>query len=305
MSYIYQAYNLFISSDIELPALIKGIEASYTNSIRVVQGIVPHQLKQPPLETKPFSTFNEKEYRFEVPDIARYYVSDGNYICIEPITDNQDEVLLYFYSNCLAAALFQRDILPFHVSGVFVAENKVLLFAAPSRTGKSTTALMLQQKGYPIFTDDTAVLYLKDKAVKAIASYPMLRLWQNTFEKQNLYGEADKQLIFAELNKYGFAFHQDFSTQEVEVAGVIFLQEEGDHINIKNLSPTQALARLGNNIYRKQWLNGMKKQRLQFQYLTNLGHHIKAWLAIRPKGQDTFDSFADAIEHQIIKANGY
>lgn len=304
MSYIYQAYNLPIVSTIELPALIQIDSTLFNNPIRVEQGVVPGNLKKEPLEKKPFSTFNETEFRYEVPEIGRYYVSDGNYICIEPLSENQEEVLLYFYSNCLAAILFQRNIIPFHISGIFVEAGKVLLFAAPSRTGKSTTALMLQQKGYPIFTDDTAILYLQDRQVKAIASYPMMRLWQNTFEKQAIYKESDKQMLYAEINKYGFSFHQDFTTDEANVVGIVFLQEEGTDIKIEKLKPAASMQQLGNNIYRKQWLSGMKKQQLQFTYLTDIAHNLQTWQATRPKGVDTFDSFAKAIEYQIIKANG-
>jgi hypothetical protein len=304
LSYIYQAYNLPIVSDIELPALIQIDSTLFTNPIQVVQGIVPNNLKKAPLVEKPFSTFNETEFRYEVPEIGRYYVSDGNYICIEPLSENREEVLLYFYSNCLAAVLFQRNIIPFHLSGVFVEAGKVLLFAAPSRTGKSTTALMLQQKGYPIFTDDTAILYLQDKQVKAVASYPMMRLWQNTFEKQAIYKESDKQMLFAELNKYGFSFHQDFTTGEVEVVGIVFLQHEGTDIKIEKLKPAASMQQLGNNIYRLQWLTGMKKQRLQFTSLTDIAHNLQMWQATRPKDADTFDSFATAIDNQIIKTYG-
>jgi hypothetical protein len=158
MIYYYQAFGLTIISEIKLPALTNANKSNTSNPIHVSLGKVPISLSSPALETKPFSTYNESEFLFELPNVAKYYVSNGTAIIIEADCDNWESILLYFYTNGIAAALFQRNFIPFHVSGIFVGENKVLLFAAPSRTGKSTTALQLQQKGYAPFTDDTALL---------------------------------------------------------------------------------------------------------------------------------------------------
>src|SRR5690606_23086279 len=126
-------------------------------------------------------------------------ITNGNTVVIEPLSENVHEVLLYFYSNCLAVILMQRNRLPFHVSGVFVTPGKVLLFAAPSRTGKSTTAIMLQEQGYAPFTDDTAVLTVENGICYAQASYPMMRFWENTIKEQRVFAEADKRPIRDEI----------------------------------------------------------------------------------------------------------
>ncbi len=300
MPYHYQAYGLPVIADIELPALLWCDDMLETTPIVVEVGKVPHQLQNPPLETKPFSSYNEHEFLYCLPQVANYYVAHGQQVVIEPLCENWDEILLYFYANCLGAALLQRNLIPFHVSGVFTEPNKVLLFAAPSRTGKSTTALMLQQKGYAPFTDDTALLTVENGRCYAQASYPMARLWQNTIELQSIYNEADKQPIFAEINKYGFSFHDQFSTQKAEVQAIVFLEETGTDIRIEPLKATQIMQNLGVNIYRGQWVSGMKKQHLQFRQLTSIASVLPAYKATRPEGQDTFEEFAEAIEQQII-----
>jgi hypothetical protein len=237
-----------------------------------------------------------------MPDIARYYVKNGEEIIIEPHGNNRDDILLYFYSNCMAAALIQRDLLPFHVSGIFISDNRVLLFAAPSRTGKSTTSVILQQKGYQPFTDDTAIMMVEDGVCYAYASYPMIRLWENTIRKQNLLDDSSKKLLRSdvELKKYGFMFHEKFVTSKVQVAGIVFLEEKGAEIQIERLTHQSAIETLSHNIYRRQWIPGMKKQLLQFKSLSAIAHVIPAWRAIRPKSKPTFQSFADAIAEQII-----
>jgi hypothetical protein len=303
MLYKYFAYGIPIISSIELPAFVEYSDEINAKPIYVSKGKAPETLQTYALEEKPFSTFNETELIYAVPSVARYYVRNGEQIIIEPLEGNWSEILLYFYSNCLAAALLQRDLIPFHVSGVFINENQVLLFAAPSRTGKSTTSVMLQQKGYAPFTDDTAVLSVEEGKCFAQASYPMIRLWQNSIAQQTVLEENTKQNIRTdiEIDKYGFTFHQQFVTGKVEVAGIVFLEAEGIEIKIERLKTKPTIEHLGNNIYRKQWLNGMKKQILQFKQLTSIVNAIPTWIATRPKTQATFESFADAIEQQIIE----
>jgi hypothetical protein len=302
MAYKYLAYSIPIISSIKLPALIENTEILATQTITVSEGKVPESLEKPPLESRPFSIYNETEFLYNVPEVARFYVHDGKEIIIERTNGDWSEVLLFFYSICLAAALFQRNLIPFHVSGVFVDENKVLLFAAPSRTGKSTTSVMLQQRGYAPFTDDTAILTVENGKCYAQASYPMIRLWQNTIKAQQVLHETEKFELRSDLDldKYGFMFHEQFVSDKVEVVGIVFLDAEGEEMKTEKLKPSVAIQQLGNNIYRKQWLNGMKKQIIQFKQLTSIVNAMPSWKAHRPKGQATFESFAEMIENQII-----
>src|SRR5690606_10388802 len=96
---------------------------------------------------------NANEMIFILPEKIKFYITYGKTIIIEPIQTEYTKYLLYFYSNCLAAILYQRNLIPFHVSGVFTESGKVVLFAAPSGTGKSTLAVKLQELGYTLFTD--------------------------------------------------------------------------------------------------------------------------------------------------------
>ncbi len=302
MTYKYLAYGIPVISSIKLTAFIENTEISATQTITVSEGKVPKNLEKTPLESRPFSIYNETEFLYNVPEVARFYVRDGKEIIIERTNGDWSEVLLFFYSTCFAAALFQRNLIPFHVSGVFVDEGKVLLFAAPSRTGKSTTSVMLQQRGYSPFTDDTAILTVENGKCYAQASYPMIRLWQNTIKEQQVLHETDKLELRSdlELDKYGFLFHEQFVSEKVEVAGIVFLNAESEEMTTEPLKLTTAIQQLGNNVYGKQWLSGMKKQILQFKQLTSIVNAIPAWQASRPKGQATFERFAEMIEDQII-----
>lgn len=303
MQYNYKVFNLRCSSSIPLPSFVP-IDINEKVDFEVILGSVSPDFKKEPKVKKPFTQFNENEFFYQIPDIARYFVSNGNKVVIEPLCDDWDSILLFFYSNCIAAILFQNDLIPFHVSGVIDKKGGLWLFAAPSRTGKSTTALKLKEKGYTYFTDDTALITVEDNQCVAIASYPVLRAWENTMNNQQVYTLSEGKQLRAEINKFGIAFHDDFVSSSQKVKGIIFLEMQGDSIQIERMKPAKGMQYLGNNIYRNTWVHGMNKQLLQFKTVSAISQKVSFWKATRPKNQPSFDSFADAIIEQIIEADG-
>lgn len=303
MQYNYKVFNLNCTSTIPLPSFIIN-EVIQKADFEVALGTVAPSFQKEPTVIKPFTQFNENEFFYQVPDIARYFVTNGNKVVIDPLCEDWDSILLFFYSNCIAAILFQNNQIPFHVSGVLDKNEGLWLFAAPSRTGKSTTALKLKEKGYTYFTDDTALITIEDNSCVAIASYPMLRAWENTMNNQQVYNLSEGKQLRAEINKFGIAFHDDFVSTSQNVKGIIFLEMQGDSIQIERLKSTDGMKRLGDNIYRNKWVLGMNKQLLQFKTLSAISQKVPFWTATRPKDQPSFDSFADAIIEQIIEVDG-
>lgn len=303
MFYYYKVFNLSCKSTFPLPSFVVNQEM-IDPDFEVVLGTVAPDFKNEPTVKKPFTQFNENEFFYQMPDIARYFVTDGNKVVIEPLCEDWDSILLFFYSNCIAAILFQNNQIPFHVSGVLDKKGGLWLFAAPSRTGKSTTALKLKEKGYTYFTDDTALITVENNQCVAIASYPVLRAWENTMNNQQVYALSEGKQLRAEINKFGIAFHDDFVATSQKVKGIVFLEMKGDSIQIERLKSIEGIKRLGDNIYRNKWVHGMNKQLLQFKTLSTISQKVPFWTAIRPKEKPSYDSFADAIINQIIEADG-
>ncbi|NVJ87807.1 MAG: hypothetical protein HWE15_16000 [Algoriphagus sp.] len=298
--FYYKVYGLVCESQVELPALLPVEKISNIDfKVRVVETIPAFQI--PAIFQEEGLSYNESEFYLEMPEIAQYLVQNGKTIYIKALTKDWDSILLFFYSNCLGALLFQKNLIPFHVSGVVNKEGKVWLFAAPSQTGKSTTALKLKEKGFEIFTDDTALIFVKEGKSWAIPSYPMIRAWKSTLDRQKVYKESDGSRIREEFDKYGILYHQDFSDEPREILGVIFLEEKGTEIRVEKLSQMQGLEFLGHNVYRGYWIEGMNKQILQFQVLTSIARNSSFWKASRPENQDTFESFYKAIVDQIME----
>lgn len=301
----YLAFGMHIRARFELPGLHPSQASDSSNIVEVELGKVPKRLINEVLEAKPFTVFNENEFIYNIPETAKYYISNGNRVIIEPLTDNFEEVLFYFYTGVLATVLFQKNILPLHVSGILLKNNTVLLFAGHQRAGKSSTSIMLQNKGYLPFTDDTAVLEVKDGICYAQSSYPIIRALEKTLEKQQVFDQQQIKPMIKVGFKYGINFHEKFIEYPVPVSGIVFISEEGEEVSISPMKAAEAIKYLKFNIYRKQWVSGMKKEMLQFKTITSIAQsQIQFFSATRPAEKDSFEIFAQAIEEQIINQIG-
>lgn len=302
MYFYYQIYGLPIVSEIELPALIQfPPDEPSLPPVYVNLGNVPSALNSPEQGNTAFSIFNENECITRIPDIGSYYITDGSRIIVEPANNDQPEAAMPVYSSCISIALMQRNLFLMHVSGCFVTENEVLLLAAQSGTGKSATAAMLKQKGYPTFTDDTALLSIENGRCYARASYPETRMWKDTTGIQQVYNEADGKQIWHKAEKFAFSFADSFTTEKVEVKGIVFLEAVGDELKITRLKALESWQLLNANIYVLRYVEGMKKAKQVFSYTSLLSNTLPAWKATRPKSVKSFEQFSEAIQEQIIK----
>jgi len=301
MGYFYQVFGLNCFSEIEIPAFLP-LSFLQDNEIdfHIKIGKAKSLFTSPPRIFDDFSQMNEDEYYLHVPDVAGYFVRNGREVIIEPISEHMQDILLYFKSNCMAAILYQKNLLPFHVSGVISPDGGVWLFSAPSGTGKSTTALKLQERGYRLFTDDTALIYVENGICFARASYPMLKAWQETLENQKSYRISDSFPLNQSHKKFGLLFHKEFVNRPAVVKGIIFLEKEGSEIQIQPVSQVQGLGKLMENVYRGEWVSVLKKNQLQFNLVTSIAKTIPFWIAKRPEGQATFDTFSLALENVIL-----
>jgi hypothetical protein len=302
MAFFYQVYGLFCSSEITIPAFYPLQEDQVTGvDFEVKLGKVPLHFEQEPQTVDEYSKMNAKEFFMEVPEVAKYFVKNGNQVTIEPHTEDLRDVLLYFKSNCMAAVLFQRGKIPFHVSGVVDNDGGVWLFSADSGTGKSTTALKLKERGYSIFTDDTALIYVENGQCFARASYPMIKAWPKTMENQKLYGYDQSFQIHSSHDKQGVFFHNDFIHKPLPVKGLVFLEIADEDIEIKKITGMEGISRLLPNVYRGQWVTALNQNALQFVTITEIAKAVPCFTAQRPMTKPSFEEFADALVAKIIQ----
>lgn len=272
MTYQYWGFGLNILSELEFPELLPhNFEIPDVN---FVLGEAPESIDGKTISSKSFSyIINDRELLFTVNDVARYYAVVGHQIVIEPFEPMKDRrsVRLYVLATVMAAILLHRNSLPLHASAIKQGESLVLI-TGDSRAGKSTTLAGLHKKGYKVFSDDVVVLQNEASGVSAAASYPMIKLWDDTLTKMDDSRFEDRSFrIQQNLDKYGFFFHDHFNRNCYPVKKVFVLKvQDIPNLTHRSLSGKDAFEALINQVYRPILLQSNDLRRLCFLLVSDM-----------------------------------
>jgi dephospho-CoA kinase len=297
--YHYWAYGLRIASEIELPELLPHESDQVDCEIRV--GKTPEKLTGPDLLDKGKIQISPSEFLLDLPN-CRYYARAGKEITLD-IKDKSDEksLRLFLLTNGLAAILHQRNKVLLH-AGAIHTEKGLVVICGESGAGKSTTLQYLRQHGYKVFADDVLVLEKSDNAtIKAFASYPVLKLWDDSFEKLGIETVSDEQKLREHVSKYRLSIQEEFSTASQPIHALFQLQkdEEIQEPIIKHLQGFEAFNAVHLQLYRTAQLNTPVKNELAFTLINKLIEKAEVYQITRPSSINTLEKIKWLIENQI------
>lgn len=294
--YNYWGFGLIITSEIEFPELLPFESERADVTIRL--GKTPERLTGDDVIEKVRVSISPAEYLLKVLDIANYYAGNGNEIIIE-IVPGADEksVRLFMLSNAMSAILHQRNMIPLHASAVHNKDG-VALFCGRSGAGKSTTATALQQLGYKVFSDDVCVLKEIEGELMVLPSYPMMKLWEDSFAKvgMEMAGEEDK--IRPHLPKYARWYHDEFSIEPMPVKQIFIIDpsNQASEISIKRAGAIEAFQELQKNTYRPVQTSSMKKRDIHFMMVSRLAGLAPVFKIIRPQQGNSIEELTGYIQ---------
>ncbi|SFW19057.1 hypothetical protein [Chitinophaga sancti] len=282
-TYTYYGFGLNIQSEIPFPELspVPSFEQAHVN-IRL--GKVPAVPDGCSFSTGRISyVMNDSELLITVPDTGRYYVSGGHTIIMHPDYEDCEMRMLRLFvlAAGMAGILQQRGIIPMHTGSVLI-DGKLTLIAGRSGAGKSTTLAGLLNKQYRIFSDDIVVLAEgAGSAMHGIASYPMIKLWEQSM--QALAYEDRSFPIMPGMEKYGLFFHDDFDPHQYPINRVILLKlSENNGFTTERLSGGNAFEAVVEHIYKPSFFNSSKMRVLKFKTITQLLQNVDVYQIARP-----------------------
>jgi energy-coupling factor transporter ATP-binding protein EcfA2 len=284
----YRGFGLHIASEIPFPELYPA-PFSEQPDVTICSG----EISNIP-EGYSFSTgrityvMNDREMLFTVKDIATYYISGGNTVVIS--TDNagiEKRVLrLFVLTGAIAAVLQQRRTIPMHAAAI-IKNGKLIFISGHSGAGKSTTLAGLMSKKYPVFSDDVTVLAKGENTlVHGIASYPMIKLWEQSMQALDYAAFSDRTFpVMPGMEKYGVFFHEHFDTNQYPVAKIILLKLSGNYqFTTERLTGGNAFAAVVQHIYKPSFFNTPDMRMLKFSMITLLLQHTEVYQIARPAG---------------------
>ena len=291
--YSYKAFGLQIASEIPLPEL-----QPYDGPPKVVikLGRIPDCMDEV-TEYNEHHKAGEKKLFFQVKDVGKYYINNGNQIIIEP-EDHADgrAIRLFLLGLAMGALLFQRGILPIHGSVISMGEYCFVLTGVQG-AGKSTLASAFRKEGYPILTDDVAAIYFDEAGTPYVhPSYPQQKLW-----KDSLLAIGDPTELFpsihGRLDKYAVAIPDMFCDTPKKLAAIFEIKpEEGVEVRVTKLSGTSRLTLILNNIYRYDFIKGLGLGIEVFRYSAAIAGKASVFIITRPKGTFTMEKQMELIK---------
>lgn len=187
-------------------------------------------------------------YLLRFPRQCDFVISgDARRIDVRPHRYLAPEILEHLLADqVLPRCLAQRGELVVHAAGIALGHD-IALFVGESGRGKSTLAGLYFRAGRTVLTDDCLILRPTPDAVRALATYPSLRLQPDSIDAL-FPGDAARVSLPSYSDKRRFVV-MDTSAQTVagRVAAVYFLGDacaEQNDLRIEPLAPATSCIRL-------------------------------------------------------------
>lgn len=292
----YRVFGLEIQSEFELPEL----EAGQGNAdVQMAFGEVPHQLPQAPNARFSYRSSCDR-LLLQAEGTANYLVEQGTRIVVDTKCAAPELWRLLLYSNCMAALLQQRGIVPLH-SSVVLSKLGALLIAGPSGAGKSTLAGALADSGYPVLADDIGALSLDSSGKAQVAlGIRRLRLARQALKQLNL--DADRYARTpGGVEKFEVPPTCWPSTSpppnQYPIAAIIFLSAwDRPEVLTDAVSGANKVQLLLNHTYRDCFLSGAKSQQDRLKMAYALAAQVPMFSVSRPSSNVHLDDLLDTVQ---------
>ncbi|CEG55754.1 hypothetical protein [Legionella fallonii] len=269
----FQSYGLTLRSSILLPGYkhLEFMEALKIDA-EIIEGKVSSKGINNPVEQGLFFQVNPNEIWFNIPNVARFLVQNGECIIMEPKLGVDENTLALFLSDpCLVALLMQRGL--FVLTGsVLQINDTAIAYLGEHCSGKSSIVAALMQQGYSLMSDGLCVVN-QDGLVFSGPAH--IELWEDRIKSLDipLHG---LQNIRPGLKKYRLPIHESFSTHPLPLKNVYAINlQKVTLLHSKNLTGSEKINFLQKNIYNKTFLSGLKKNQLYFNYCARLARQIQ------------------------------
>ncbi len=188
------------------------------------------------------------------------------------------DVLTYFTGPVIGCILRLKNKVCLHASVVNI-HDKAIAFIGEKGAGKSTLIASLAALGYPVLTDDIAVLFSKNDQYFVHTGYPRLRLWKSSIDhfegaKQERF---ERVLSFSEKYYLPLSLHKtsawNFQNQLLPLDSVYYLKARNteDVLSIGEYAPLAGFVKLKQNIYAEYMLDEELKRK-EFEVLGEIAN---------------------------------
>lgn len=251
-----------------------------------------------PVYSDNFYRLNETEFSMDVKDVGWFYASNGNYININLYPKaTKTMVELYLNGSTYGAILHQRQILPLHGSS-FAYKGKGIMLCGESGAGKSSLTASFCKHGARFLTDDVSPIVFKTSKPYVLPLSDRIKLWEDSLHQLNYVNDNLTQ-ISSDYHKFYFPI-EPIETQAYALDIVFIIDKyKGQEVKIEEIAGIQKFEQLRNEIYRWEYLQGMKMTEADYlKKIIDLNANLRAFKVSRPENIE-LDAMRRRIESYI------
>ena len=292
--YKYRAFQLTILSELAFPELLESADESV--DVRIAFGDVSPQGIESPRGSGLSFQVNPQLLWLNIPNVARFLVSNGQTITIFPV-EGADEasIRLFLLGSCLGALLMQRGLLLLHGNAIQVGKFSIS-FAGHSGAGKSTLSGAFFKRGYSILADDVCAINEKGEV---LPSFPQIKLWADAAKHLAIDTTALRR-IRPNIEKFAIPLNHQFYQNPMPLKIIYILHSHNKNtFELKNFSGMSKLQPLKNQLYRRQYLKGMDRARANFIQCGSLVSRIELARITRPNEGYSLQQLVDFVTEDL------
>ena len=241
---LYRLGPFVIGSEIPFPELDAQESARPNVWIRI--GRAPERLQNVAANESRWWASRD-EYLLRVPGVAVFYVSQGREVTVEPAAGAlTGDIRAYLLAPIFSCLCFQCGMYALHGSSVRVGDE-VVSFLGDSGAGKSTLAACLEQRGFPVVSDDICLLDPGsggEGRPRVIPVAPALKLWRSALDHLGALPERLPR-VWSREDKYRLRIGH--SEERLPLREIVFLEWEEDgsaDVSFARVEGVQAVHRL-------------------------------------------------------------
>lgn len=279
--YYYQMFGLTVKSEFAIPEAVEIAPVAKTD-IYMELGIPPKQDFEEARAGR-IDRLEKEVAWFNLPGLGMFYVEHGEHVIVWKETKDLTDLSRnsYVTGSVMGLIMFQRGIIPIHSGGVAVNGGCVLV-VGNTGAGKSTTCVMLRNKGCDFVTDDMAPVTVEDGVVMASPAFPQQKLCRDAAIRQ---GYDLEELIFIDehRDKYAIRLKDHYVKEKLPLAMIVELEPtEETELSIRELRGLDKLKLLYRNIYRGKVWNQMGMEQKVQEDVLKIAENVPMYQIQRP-----------------------
>ena len=303
--FYYHTYGLKIESQLELPELPEISPCEQPDVVIETPG-VSAQLEDATFRNG-WLEMGDERCQINIEGIARYRVEQGQRVLldrrvprnVDPAA-NPGDVRLFLLGGALGALLHQRRWLPLHVSAL-KTPGGVWAFTGHSGAGKSTLGAWLHHvEGWPLVTDDVAVIKPSEEKPYLHPGPPRVKLWKDALAKLGIQKEGLVRDL-TRMDKYHLMLKEGFQSTAHPLAALVILERlaEGEPASLELVKGVDAFKAIMGSLYRPEMAEKFNGSSNLMKDAAALSRQIRVYRYRRPWVLEDFEASLQPLMEEI------